>query len=394
MKFTRRDLLTYGSAAAGGAMLVSASPREALAADVVPQVPRRTLGKTKQSIPILLMGMAMKLDQRFDPKLAECMRFGVNYFDAADCYAGGTAETAVGAFLEKTKVRDKLWITTKSDAWDAKGLEATLATSLQRMKTDHVELLFLHGLNEEDPLKDSELAKKVESLKVSGKIKHFGFSCHDGNVVDLLNRAAKTPWIDAIMFRYNFRQYGNKELNAAMDACAKAEIGLIAMKTQGSEAGIEDAWKKFEKTGKWSKHQAVLKAVWADPRITAAVSHMDTFEKLKANIAAALDKSELGAVDREALDKYAEATRGYACDGCDHLCNPSVDAPVQIGATLRYLMYHDVYGQRDEAKALFAKLPERAKRLSIVDFTPANHACPHGLDVAAHMRRASEIFEA
>jgi hypothetical protein len=352
------------------------------------------LGKTKKSIPILLMGGAMRFDQRFDPKLAECLRFGVNYFDVADCYAGGTSETAVGSFLERTKARDKVWLTTKSDEWDAKGLEATLEKSLQKLKTTSVEMLYLHGLDEEDPLKDAELAKKVDALKKAGKIQFFGFSCHDGNVVDLLNRAAKTPWIDSIMFRYNFRQYGNKELNAAIDACAKAEIGLIAMKTQGSEAGISDAWQKFEKTGKWSKHQAVLKAVWADPRITAAVSHMDTFEKLKANIAAALDKSELGALDREALEKYAEATRAYACDGCEHLCNPSVAAPVQIGTTLRYLMYHDVYGETEKAKEMFAKLPERAKRLSIVDFTPANRACPHGLDVASHMRRASEIFEA
>jgi predicted aldo/keto reductase-like oxidoreductase len=391
---TRRDLFAYGTAAAGGAALIGAmSSGEALAADAVPQVPRRVLGKTKQSIPILLMGGAMRFDQRFDPKLAECLRFGVNYFDAADCYAGGTTETAIGSFLERTKVRDKVWLTTKSDDWDPAGLEKTLGKSLEKMKTSFVEMLYLHGLNDEAAL-DDELAKKVEALKKSGKIKFFGFSCHDGNVVALLNRAAKLPWIDSIMFRYNFRQYGNKELNGAMDACHKAEIGLIAMKTQGSESGFADAWKKFEKSGKWSKHQAVLKAVWADPRITAAVSHMDTFEKLKENIAAALDKSELGALDRSALDKYAEATRAYACDGCDHLCNPSVSAPVQIGATLRYLMYHDVYGETDKAKEMFAKLPERAKRLSIVDFSPANQACPHGVDVASHMKRAAEIFHA
>src|SRR5688572_13961558 len=161
---TRRDLFAYGTAAAGGAALIgSLSPREALGADAVPQVPRRTLGKTKQTIPILLMGGAMRFDQRFDPKLAECMRFGVNYFDVADCYAGGSSETAVGNFVEKTKVRDKLWITTKSDEWDPKGLEETLAVSLQKMKTGHVEMLYLHGLNEEDKL-NAELAKKVDAL--------------------------------------------------------------------------------------------------------------------------------------------------------------------------------------------------------------------------------------
>ena len=73
------------------------------------------------------------------------------------------------------------------------------------------------------------------------------------------------------MFRYNFREYGNLELNRAMDACHQANVGLIAMKTQGSAVSFEDRVKMFE-GGKFNRHQAVLRAVWADERITAAVS--------------------------------------------------------------------------------------------------------------------------
>jgi predicted aldo/keto reductase-like oxidoreductase len=203
-----------------------------------------------------------------------------------------------------------------------------------------------------------------------------------------------TPYIDAVMFRYNFRQYGDKELNAAIDACAKANVGLIAMKTQGSEASFADAWGKFQQEGKWNKHQAVLKAVWADERITAAVSHMDTFEKLKQNIAAAFDQFDLGAAEYDALNRYAAATRSMSCDGCDHLCNPAVDAPVKVGTMMRYLMYHEVYGEEANAQRLFAELPAEQRRLSGVDFRGANKACPNGIDVAAQMERAARIFNA
>ena len=333
----------------------------------------------------------MRFDPRFDPKLAECLRFGVNYFDTADCYAGGGSETAIGNFLERSKKRDAVWITTKSDRWEPEGLEATLRTSLERLKTDHVDMYYLHQLDDPSRI-SSETAKLAERMKKDGRIQHFGFSCHSGNVVELMNLAAKTTWVDSIMFRYNFRQYGNRELNAAIDACAKANIGLIAMKTQGSEAGFSDAWKKFEQTGKWTKHQAVLKAVWADPRISSAVSHMDNLDKLKQNIAAALDRSELGALDREALQRYATETRSLACDGCDHHCNPAVAAPVQIGATLRCLMYHDVYGEPELARESFHALPAEARRLAGVDFSGANRACPHGVDVASLMDRASKVL--
>lgn len=390
--FTRRELLkATGIGAAAGTLLSLDARRAAAAEAALPQVPRRRLGKTGREIPILLMGGGMRLDVRFDPKLAEAMRFGVNYFDTADCYAGGTSETAIGNFLEKSRQRPQAWITTKSDKWDSKGMTETLAVSLGKLKTDHVELFMLHGLNDPNAL-NPEVAKAAEDLKKAGRIQFFGFSCHDGNVPELLKKAAGLSFVDAIMFRYSFRQYGEPELNAAIDAASRADIGLIAMKTQGSESGIADAAKKFEQAGKWNKFQSVLKAVWADRRITAAVSHMDSLEKLRENVAAATDHHELGALERSALDRYAAATRAHACDGCDRFCNPAVGAPVRIGATLRCLMYHDAYGDRDEALRRFRELPPEAQRLDRVDFRPANHACPHGLDVAALMERARSLF--
>jgi predicted aldo/keto reductase-like oxidoreductase len=200
------------------------------------------------------------------------------------------------------------------------------------------------------------------------------------------------PFIDAVMFKYSFRDYGNKELNLAIDAAHKADVGLIAMKTQSSEAGIAGAVQKFQKTGKWNKYQAVLKAVWADPRITAAVSHMETVEQLRENIAAAVDRHELGANEQDALHRYAELTRPYACQGCDHICGAAVDAPVRIATTMRCLMYHDSYGDPAKARRVFAELPAEARRLADVDFGQANRACPHGVNVAAHMQRAAEIL--
>ncbi len=232
----------------------------------------------------------------------------------------------------------------------------------------------------------------VKRLKKERKIRYFGFSCHGNNVVELLQKAATVPWVDAVMFRYNFRQYGNKELNAAVDAAKKSGVGLIAMKTQGSEPAMKDAWQRFEKTGKWNKYQAVLKAVWEDERMTAAVSHMDTFEKLRENVAAALDRTSLTEAEKGALERYAAATRSYACDGCDHICGAAIPVEARIGDTIRGVMYHDAYGEPGRGKELLARLPVAAGALHGVDFAAANRACPHGVDVAGLMGRASRIL--
>jgi hypothetical protein len=382
-----------GGAAAGAAVLgsVPAVANPLQAAGGLPQVPRRRLGKTGQQVPILLLGGSAGFDARFDPKIAEALRFGVNYIDAADCYANGRCETSIAAFHQRAKNRQALWITSKSDLHDPLGFARRLDQSLQQLQTSYVDMYYLHGLSDARYL-SPEMAKVADGLKRQGKMRHFGFSCHDGNVVELLNKAAGLPWVDSIMFRYNFRQYGNAELNRAIDACVKADIGLIAMKTQGSEAGFQDAWRTFEQTGKWNKYQAVMKAVWADTRIAAAVSHMDTFEKLRENIGAALDRSSLTDAEVQALNRYADATRSLACDGCDHLCGAAVAAPVRIGATMRFLMYHEVYGEAEKARRLFGELPAESRRLDTVDFSGANAACPNGLDVAWHMERARQLL--
>lgn len=388
---SRRHLLSLGGAASTAA-LVSPWLGAGTAQAAVPQVPRRTLGKTGQKIPILLLGGGAGFDRTFDPKIAHALRHGIDYIDAARVYAGGTCEANAANTLERLKALDKVWITSKAHSFDAAGFERDVEASLKDLRRQSVDLYFLHGIDDPAPLSDPELLKTVERLKKSGKIKYFGFSCHDGTVAQLLHKAAGLSLVDAVMFRYNFRQYGNKELNLAMDAAHKANVGLIAMKTQGSEAGITDAWKKFEKTGKWTKHQAVLKAVWEDQRIAAAVSHMDSLEKLQQNVAAAVDDAKLGALDWSAIERYANATRSEACDGCGKLCSAALPVPVDVATTLRCVMYHDVYGDAEKARRVFSGLPASARQLEGVDFTAANRACPHGVNVAAHMDRARSIL--
>lgn len=399
---TRRQLLRKTGAVSGGLVLAEAAlggvaqSAWALAADAEGQalakaMPRRVLGKTGRRIPILLQGGSMAWNTKWDPKFPESLRHGIDYFDCAWSYSGGTNEIALGSFLKRTQRRDQLWITSKSNLHDPEGVERRLNESLGRLSTSHVDMYFLHGLD--DPRKlDKALLTKVEQLKKQKKLSHFGFSCHHGNVVELLAAAARTPWIDTVMFRYNFRQYGNAELNRAIDACVKAGVGLIAMKTQGSAVSFESEVQKFEQTGRWTKHQAVLKAVWADERLAAAVSEMDSLEKIRQNAEAARDPGKLGALDIEALRRYAAATRSLACDGCDHHCTQGLSRSIPVATLLRYLMYHDSYGKQAEARALYQALPDAARRLEGVDFSSASRACPNGLDVAQLVERAARVL--
>ena len=89
---------------------------------------------------------------------------------------------------------------------------------------------------------------------------------------------------------------------------------------------------------------------------------MDNMDKLRENIGAALDKTKLtaGRAGGAAPLRLGHPRRSPATAATTCAARPST-APVQIGPTLRYLMYHDVYGKSELAKDLYRKLPAEAR---------------------------------
>src|SRR5262245_40751528 len=110
---SRRQLLRKTGAVGGGIVLAEAALSSiaqsalALAADAEAQalakaMPRKVLGKTGRKIPILLQGGSMSWNVKSDPKLPESIKHGIDYFDCAWNYSGGTNEQAIGSFLQRT----------------------------------------------------------------------------------------------------------------------------------------------------------------------------------------------------------------------------------------------------------------------------------------------------
>jgi uncharacterized protein len=66
---------------------------------------------------------------------------------------------------------------------------------------------------------------------------------------------------------------------------------------------------------------------------------------------------------------------------------------VPVSEVMRCLMYHRYYGEPELARQTFAGLsPKIRQRLTAVDFSQAEQACPQGLAIAALMRQAREML--
>lgn len=397
---SRRDLFkraaTATAAAAGLGTGIVAQKAAAINPDVpmLETVPKKVLGATGEKIPILLMGGEFPFDPNFDKMLHRAFKDGMTYIDTAETYANGKSLIGVGAFQAQVG-RENVWITSKAGLWgDASAsrperFSEALTKSLAVLKTDYVNMFFMHGVSDPKQI-DEPWIKMGQQLKKDGKTKHFGFSCHDGTVVELLNRAAAigSAGVDAVMFKYSFAQYGDLELNKAMDACIKSGIGLIGMKTQDSVPQDKEEVQKFVSDKGFSLPQAKLKSVWADERISSCVSGIVNTKILKDNSDAAKSQVELTARDWSRLQRYAARTADHRCALCNTICQAKVDGPLRISDTLRYLMYDECYEQPGTARALYARLRPEERHFEHIDLTAATAACPRGIDIRARLALA------
>ncbi len=374
------------------AKIFAPPPANSPASTLVGKVPTGVLGKTGVTVPILSHGGGYELN---NVMVARAFDLGINYFDVADCYLNGQSEAILGKVLEKQGKRKEAFVVTKNHPKQFKDLLVMVDQRLTSLRTDYLDLYFMHQLGDAeypkecvDWPKSKELKEVVEALKKQKKIKFFGFSCHAGILPQALEAAAEGGFVDAIMLRYNFREVNSDALNRAIDKAKQANIGLIAMKTQGGRVSFQEKADAFKEKG-FNQAQSTLKAVWADGRMDTIVSNMPSLQIVQENAMAALQK-EISQTERQMLDDYAKATNHLVCHGCDHLCSSQVNSPVRIGDTLRYLMYHDNYEEYSRAKDLFGKLPLEAREaIFTTDFKMAEAACPYNLEIGKMMHKAA-----
>jgi 1-deoxyxylulose-5-phosphate synthase len=130
-----------------------------------------------------------------------CVDSGINFLDTANAYNGGAAEEMLGQLLEgrrkkfilASKVRNKM-----GDAPDLAGLSRAaifraIDDSLRRLRTDYLDIYYLHLPDYEVPIEESLGA--MNELVKQGKIRYVASSNYSGwQVVEMLWIAERNGW--------------------------------------------------------------------------------------------------------------------------------------------------------------------------------------------------------
>lgn len=207
---------------------------------------KKALGQTDRKLPPIGLG-CMGLSEFYGPPmeqsaaiklLHEAIELGVEHFDTAEMYGiGGANEKLLGqAFADR---RERVFIATKFgptrnfETGEFTGLDGSRANcrravegSLQRLRTDVIDLYYLHRVDPATPIEETVAA--MAELVSEGKVRAIGLSEASGNTI---RRAAKIHPISAVQSEYSIF---SRDIEAdVIPACLEVGASLVAYSPLG-----------------------------------------------------------------------------------------------------------------------------------------------------------------
>ena len=329
----------------------------------------RTLGRTGLKVSTVGYGCMITSDASV---ISRAVDLGITYFDTARGYQKGNNERMVGAALKGS--RDKIVLSSKSEAQTAPDAVAELDTSLKELGTDHLDIWYMHSRDTVAAIPD-ELVTVWENAKQQGKIRHIGISTHKPNAI--VDRVLAVGKFEVMLSTYSFAIGAAND--PAYEKLTAAGIGLVAMKVMAPAA----------RARKPDGPLAALKWVLRDTRFTTAIPSMTDMEQLEMNVRAMAEP--FAAPDEKLLARIGEDIRPLYCRMCNQ-CSGQCPKGAQIPETLRYLSYADFYGQFALGREHFLALPEEARAVRCSGCASCQVSCPNGVHVPERLMRAQELF--
>jgi aryl-alcohol dehydrogenase-like predicted oxidoreductase len=276
-------------------------------------LPHRRLGRTGFDVSVIGFGGAVvgitdylrsndphddANTARAEAAITAAAAVGITYFDTAPGYGAGRSEELIGRTLEP--VRDSIYLATKvgvhpggtPDEWNA-----SLAASLDRLKTDHVDVLQFHGNTWSDELAEWALetpTEWLEEVKAKGLARAIGVTAEAPS--GALERMLRTSRFDMLQIAYSVIYQDacdyQREPFGVIPLAKSLGLGVTTMRTTTSGVFQKLLHSEFPDLDSGRLSRLAIKFVLSTPEVDSALIGMSEPWEVEANAALAADETD------------------------------------------------------------------------------------------------------
>ncbi len=301
-------------------LAVGLAAAPALASSSPTQLPTRTLGRTGIKVPILGFGSGSRfLMYKEEDKALEALNraidLGITYLDTAHEYGGGKSEERIGQIMGTR--RKEVTLATKIEARTADEGRRQIELSLKRLRTDHLDVLHIHALENAKDLEAIEapngVLKAVYEAREQKMTRAIGITCHadpaalkaalEHNDFDCTQMALNAGLARMAPAPHGFKakMMGDTSFERlALPVARRKGLGVIAMKVFGQEQLLGTA--PVDKLVTYALSLPVSLAVIGMPHV----------EHIETNAALARSFTPMSARERQKLTDSIEASHKLA----------------------------------------------------------------------------------
>jgi len=358
---------------------------------------KRKLGRTNFEVSVIGFG-SMWLPNL---EVNECVKvvkraveLGVNYFDTARSY--GDSEEKLGLALRD--LRDKCVIASKTGSRTRKESLQEVKKSLKALKTDRMDILQLHGIDDSKTLeKAMSVGGALETCKQArskGLADFIGISSHRPNI---LAEAIKTGEFDTVLVPLNV--VTRQSIEELLPLVKEHDIGVAVMKPLAMKVANILTWKYSPSLSLLSDDPELAAFLGADvaSRVRNELSFIlaqdistvvPGFKSVKeVEVAAEVGEEFKGLTSEEESLFKVNLEKDY-CRDCG-LCLPC-PRKLNIPALLRFYDLYRIYNLKEWARKLYKGLEVKADECDNCGICEPK--CPYYVPIRSFLKKIRNAF--
>ncbi len=340
-----------------------------------------------------------KIDREHAQRMVDyAFENGINYFDTAWMYHNGESEVFIGEALKKYD-RESYWLTSKMpmNMLTAKEQVAeTFEKQLEKCGVEYFDNYLLHALNHNSWQKVLEwgVVDYIKEQKAKGRIKHIGFSYHDGAEY-LEEIISYTDW-ECVQLQLNYYDMATGDAPELVRIANKYNVPIIIMEPiRGGFLArcVPDAIKKIEAAyGENKAASLALSYAFEIPGLMVALSGMSDMSHVIDNVKTVKDPIPMDDKAKKVIEGVLEDIKSFKtipCTACRY-CTPCT---VGIEIPDVFSMYNDykLFGNKMRFRRSYEELS--VKPSECIECSNCESMCPQHLKIIDLLKEVVEAYE-